>query len=327
MRPMELDARSRWRVWQTLAAGLLAASLTTPAHAADTLMPWTSFTAKVSSKGTMVQFVAKPAKTGPLFPLPPTDPGAVTSTLEILDTGGDAGDDVYGLNAGEWKGLGTPAGSKGWKYKGAGTAADPCKVVLIKEKGIKALCKSSGGGITLSPPFAGDAGAILSVDADRYCAAWGGTEGTNDATQIKRKAAPAPGACPMGPTPTATATPTPTATPTAPPTPTATATACNALPVAILAPETGTKPAGPIFVHADGSFDPCGRPLHYIWTCVYPNAPQQCADFDSAAQNGTLTSYTFYLADQDQLTLAVEVCPPDNWYCGTNAYVIYEGTP
>lgn len=311
-------ARARLGIWQTLAAGLLAASLTTPAYAVDTLMPGTLFTTKASSKGTMVHVVAKPAKTGPLFPLPPTDPGAVTSTLEILDTAGDAGDDVYGLNAGEWKGLGTPAGSKGWKYKGAGTAADPCKVVLIKEKGIKALCKSSGGGITISPPFTGDAGAILSVDTDRYCAAWGGTEVKNDATQIKRKAAPAPNACPMEPTPTATATPTPTATP----------TACSGTPVTIINPSSGEKDQGPLFVDGGSSFDPCGRPLKYYWTCIYLQHPQQCYDFYRETSNGA-TSYTFTIvAPGDEILVNLQVCVEDNGslICGDELPRDYLGT-
>lgn len=285
-----------------LVAGLLAALLATPAHAVDQLIPGKLFMIKRSSSGTMVQFVGKPAKSGPLFDLPVTDPGGVTSTLEIFDTAGDGGDDVYDLNLGHWKGLGTPAGSKGWKYTGAGTAADPCKLVLIKPKLIKALCKdgAAGGGISVTPPFTGDAGGILSIDADRYCAAFGGTELKNDATQVKRKDAFAPGACPMEPppsaTPTATVTPTPTATatatvpgvdPTATPTPTPTATP--------IPPYTRTFAAGSLIVPMDTTYQDAGMLkafglVHLLlrsgipvsWT-IKPGKAFQAADFTASA--------------------------------------------
>jgi hypothetical protein len=46
------------------------------------------------------------------------------------------------------------------------------RVVLVKESVIKAVCK--GSSITLTPPFAGDIGIILSLGTtDRYCAQFG----------------------------------------------------------------------------------------------------------------------------------------------------------
>ena len=94
-----------------------------------------------------------------------------------------------------WKGLGSPAGSNGYKYKGAGTPGDPCKIVILKEKVIKGVCK--GSGVTLTPPFAGDVGIVLTVGTtERYCARFGGDEVRDDATLTKLKNAPAPGACP-----------------------------------------------------------------------------------------------------------------------------------
>jgi hypothetical protein len=63
------------------------------------------------------------------------------------------------------------------------------------ENVIKAVC--AGSDMTLTPPFVGDVGVILSLGtADLYCARFGGEEGANDATVTKRKNAPAPGACP-----------------------------------------------------------------------------------------------------------------------------------
>ena len=97
----------------------------------------------------------------------------VGGSLHVFDedpspTGGD---DTYALAAGGWSGLGSPPGTKGWKYKGAGTATDPCKIVLIKTNLIKAVCKDKGaGGVLLTPPFATALGVVLAVGADNYCA-------------------------------------------------------------------------------------------------------------------------------------------------------------
>jgi hypothetical protein len=102
-------------------------------------------------------------------------------------------------------------------------------VVIIKEKIIKAVCKDKGaGGVTLTTPFNSTAAAILSVDTDRYCGEWGGTEIKNDVKLVKRKDATAPATCPVPPTPTPTHTntntPANTATSTATPSATSTST-------------------------------------------------------------------------------------------------------
>jgi hypothetical protein len=144
---------------------------------------------------TLAKFVAKPIA-GDTFALPTANPIATGGSLRIFDTDASAGDDTYSLPAGAaWKGLGNPAGSKGYKYSGAGTPTDPCKVVLVKETVIKGVCK--GTGVTLTPSFTGDVGIVLSLGAtDRYCAQFGGDTVKSDPTIEKRKDAPAPGACP-----------------------------------------------------------------------------------------------------------------------------------
>jgi hypothetical protein len=150
--------------------------------------------------GIIAKFLAKPDGPGGAFPLPTADPVTEGGTLRFFDFAAGAGDDVYPLASATpplgWRGLGNPAGSKGYKYKGAGTPSDPCTVVLVKETVIKGICK--GSGITVTPPFTGDVGIILSVGmADRYCAQFDDSdEVRNDATLTKRKNAPAPGACP-----------------------------------------------------------------------------------------------------------------------------------
>jgi len=123
--------------------------------------------------------------------------GRSGGALHIFDTGTTAGDDTYSLPSGGWKGLGNPPGSKGFKYKGAGSVSDPCKVVLIKVNIVKAVCK--GSGVTLdtpvtAPPQRVDA-KFSSGTGTSYCAGFGGTEVKNTATILKRKDAPAPSDC------------------------------------------------------------------------------------------------------------------------------------
>ena len=117
------------------------------------------------------------------------------------------------LPAAGWTGLGNPAGSKGYKYKGAGSLADPCKIVLIKPKVIRAVCKGPGA-VDAPDPFAlpvgpDGVGFELVVGADRYCAesslATGAIVKTDDAAKGVWKAikAGAPAACFAGAAPTA----------------------------------------------------------------------------------------------------------------------------
>jgi hypothetical protein len=152
----------------------------------------------VIKPGKRATFTAKPAA-GDTFALPASDPVTAGGSLRIFDVGATAGDDTYALPAAApplgWRGLGKPAGSKGYKYKGAGSQTDPCTVVLVKQTAIKAVCK--GEGVALAPPFTGDIGIILAVGStDRYCAKFGGDTVKNDAAGTKRKDAPAPAACP-----------------------------------------------------------------------------------------------------------------------------------
>ena len=140
----------------------------------------------------LARFVSRPDAAA----LPAIDVVLTGGTLRVFDTAATAGDDTYALPAGSrWKALGNPPGSKGYKYRGAGDATDPCKLVLVKETIVKATCR--GSGVTLRPPFAGDIGIVLRLGtSERYCARFGGDESRNDPTLTRRRNAPAPGACP-----------------------------------------------------------------------------------------------------------------------------------
>ncbi len=182
--------------------GTFAVVAATPALALDIAIP-----AKVG--------VIKPAKLAKIvskdpagfdLPVPATaeDPTVGGAQLSLFDGTVPGGGSVsFTLNAIGWKGLGNPAGSKGYKYKGKSDPGSACSVVLIKSTVIKAVCK--GTAVALTTPFASTLGVNLALPAGttaarRYCAELGGTDAKNDATGLKRKDAPAPTACAEPPT-------------------------------------------------------------------------------------------------------------------------------
>ena len=92
--------------------------------------------------GKLAKFVSKPAATFPL-PDPSNNPATAGATVRFFDTVPHAnGDFTFSLPAGgAWTAIG--GGAKGFKYKGTGMPGDPCKVVIIKPKVIKAVCKGT----------------------------------------------------------------------------------------------------------------------------------------------------------------------------------------
>ena len=124
----------------------------------------------------------------------PDDPTSGGASLRIKDMGGASPTNTYNLAAAKWKGLGNPAGSKGYKYKGSGTPGDPCLVVMLKTNLVKFVCK--GADVTAATPaFTGDSAITITSGPDNICAQFGGQTVKNVAGQLKRKGAPAPGAC------------------------------------------------------------------------------------------------------------------------------------
>jgi hypothetical protein len=185
---------------------MLAAGPTIAADEPDELMPGRVV---VVRHGVIAKFVARSIAPA-LFDLPDANNSPVSegASLTIFDTGGP-GSDTYTLVPGQWTGLGSPPGSKGYKYRGTGTVSDPCRTVLVKQKVVKAVCK--GAGVTLGNPFVGDVGIVLAVgqDTKNYCARFGGTVLRNDAGLTKKKTAPAPAQCPTQSNPTTTSSSTP----------------------------------------------------------------------------------------------------------------------
>jgi len=148
--------------------------------------------------GKLAKFISKPA-TGTTFALPSAanDPTLEGASLVFTELGGTASISTN-LPAVGWKGLGNPAGSKGYKYKGAGSTTDPCKTVLVKEKIVKGICK--GSAIDLDQPVSGVVAISLVVgtDSKAYCTAFGGTEIKNDPVLLKRKDSTIGGVCTCG---------------------------------------------------------------------------------------------------------------------------------
>lgn len=156
------------------APALLAALVAGPAMAVDTpiaaKIQLVKQDKKASFVGKLAKIVAKPTSLD--FPLPSGDPRVSGATLRFFQVGKPGVWDQIALPAAGWTGIAD--GTKGYKYKGAGTPGDPCKVVLVKETVIKALCK--GPTSTDSPdPYsipvgAGGSAWELVIGGDRYCA-------------------------------------------------------------------------------------------------------------------------------------------------------------
>jgi hypothetical protein len=179
----------------TFAGAAFVAVCAAPALAVDTLEPGKILVVK---SGKLAKVVIKPAT--PPAPLPaigPNDPVNAGGSVLFRDLGNSSNFNSYTLPAGGWKGLGNPPGTKGYKYKGAGGVGDPCRVVLVKEKVIKAVCK--GPDVTMTTPVT-DPPAVVAVNIgagtdNNYCAEFGGTQVKNTVSVLKRKNSGAPSAC------------------------------------------------------------------------------------------------------------------------------------
>lgn len=180
----------RLAVAVALVAFVAVAVPVAPAHATDQLVPGKILIVK---HGKLTKFIAKPISPA-VFALPNAANSPIVKPWFIWFRWFGTWRHLA-LPLPQWKGLGNPAGSKGYKYKGAGTLADPCKVVLVKPKIVKAVCK--GDVLPPAGPHPGTVPAQLGAGdlSDRYCAEYGGTEIKNDANLLKRKDAPAPALC------------------------------------------------------------------------------------------------------------------------------------
>jgi hypothetical protein len=157
-----------------------------PARAANTQVPGKLIIIK---SGKLAKFIAKP--TSAPFPTPTpggsADPTAVDASFSIVDEADNARALFVNLPKAQWKGLGNPDGDTGYKYNGAGTVDDPCKVVLVKGTVIKAVCRDDQ---FLDPPLVGDPAVKLRLGTDSYAARFAGTMVKNQLGLYKASSAP-----------------------------------------------------------------------------------------------------------------------------------------
>ncbi len=114
--------------------------------------------------------------------------------------------DVVPLPSSGWTALGKPAGAKGYRYRGAGTAGDPCRrVIVLAGRAVNAVCKGAGLGFTLDEqPSQGGLAVALDLGSDqRLCLDFGGrirkdqdvTQTGSGTGKFLALEAPAPPAC------------------------------------------------------------------------------------------------------------------------------------
>jgi len=144
-----------------------------------------------------VRFLAR--DTGPYdLPNASNDPTVEGGTVRFFDTAPGGDDETYALPAANWF---INAMTGFWEYDAVPTAALPCLRVELEDERIELKC--SGAGVTLTPPFAGELGMILTIGTNSkvYCASMGGTTDANTPRKLERHNSPAPGACPTPPAP------------------------------------------------------------------------------------------------------------------------------
>src|SRR5262245_28361869 len=112
----------------------------------------------------MARFTAVPPTAGGTFALD-GDPTLVGGRLTFIDVDDPDGNDVtYDLPVQAsplgWRAL----GARGYRYRGAGTAADPCRAVVVKRTVVKATCR--GDGVTLANPIPGEVHVALTIGDD-----------------------------------------------------------------------------------------------------------------------------------------------------------------
>jgi len=162
----------------TAAALLGALAVPLSAMAVDIQVPARKYLVKQDAfdgfVGKLATIVNKPLPKGATFALPALAPTAVGGTLKFFKVGTPGVWEDLNLPAAQWIPRG-PGGSRGYLYLGDGSLTDPCKIVLVKKKLIKAVCKGPNSTDSPSPysiPINQVLGAAweLVIGGDKYCA-------------------------------------------------------------------------------------------------------------------------------------------------------------
>ena len=120
----------------------------------------------------------------------PQDPLTGGAELRLYNPS-TAEQQVFSLPASGWKGLGKPAGSKGYRYKDSQQVNGACKSVkLVVGRVFKALCKGATINFTLNEAGQGSLAVTLTTGggSDPFvCALWGGTLRVDQGTGVNGK--------------------------------------------------------------------------------------------------------------------------------------------
>lgn len=177
--------------------GLLL-SVATSVNAADHLLGHKVSVSKYGgnpTEGKLFKLIVKAGQQGnPASLAVPGNPAGTVNAVVVEREGGLIADT---LTAGQWSGLGTPPGAKGWKYRNtAAPDGGPVRVLLVKERTLKLVTKGAGS----MPVPDGTSGAIrtlIAVDGERYCTEAAAPHDSEVAGKsIKTGDQAAPGACP-----------------------------------------------------------------------------------------------------------------------------------
>ena len=128
---------------------------------------------------------------------------SVAGALLVLGRGGDEVASIA-LPAALWKGLGAPAGARGWRYADPQHASGPCTRVVVKQRSLVASCSGALLPFTLDEPSQGTLAVSFTPGSGRRtCLAFGGVVTKDVSTApgpvglFRARGAPAPSACPL----------------------------------------------------------------------------------------------------------------------------------
>lgn len=114
------------------------------------------------------------------------DPRSSGGTLRILNPA-TGEEDTFDLRRSGWTGLGTPAGSGGYRYSDPDFLNGPCEGVLIKPGVARARCVGPRIRLRLDEPGQGSLAVILKLGSSPpFCATFGGTVLRDKGTTVGR---------------------------------------------------------------------------------------------------------------------------------------------
>jgi hypothetical protein len=146
-------------------------------------------------------------RAGPLPSPGGVDDPTVSGAWVLLQNPVSGEADSIALPATAWQGLGTPAGSKGWRYRDRGRRHGPCRKVSVGPgRTIRILCRGEDLNVSLDGPAQGSLAVGLALGPTiTYCAELGGirrdtspTSGRGRRRFVAKRADP-PALCPFPP--------------------------------------------------------------------------------------------------------------------------------